>query len=124
MLGSIIVFYLMGYEAPAIAILSGLSGSESWEYVINSLFKIFTDPVFLGAIGFTAFTTLITSSGNYAVHYIVPIMLLVILANVFFLPTSFIMDAELPVEIKTIAMVYLNSLLMLGAVEFVRGGSI
>lgn len=125
-LGSIIVFYLMGYEAPAVKVLTSMSedGGNPWQTVINELGRVLTDPAFLGTLGLVGFTTLILSPNNYSVGFIIPILFLIVLSNIFVLPTSFITDAQLPGEIKTLALLYLNGLLTLGAIEFVRGGGL
>ena len=120
--GTMLVLYLMGYQAPIIAILSQ-SGNVGWEFIINQMLAIFTNPAFLLALGVSGVSAFL-SGGNYSVQFVFPIMLLVILANLFFLPTSYLMEAQIPVEIKTIITAWLNMLLTLGAVEFVRGGSL
>lgn len=122
--GSMLIFYLLGYTAPVIYLLSNMGGeSTAWEFVINQMLKIFTDPTFLTIIGVSAVATILTS-GNYSVMFVFPIMLLYIIANVFFLPTSFILESQIPLEIKTIFLAYFNLLLYLGAIQFVRGGSL
>jgi len=120
--GTMIVFYLMGYEAPVLAILSQ-SGDIGWDFIINQMLSIFTNPAFLVALGVSGVSAFL-SSGNYSVTFVFPIMLLIILSNIFFLPTSYLMEAQLPMEIKTLITAWFNLLLTLGAVEFVRGGSL
>ena len=120
--GTMTVLYLMGYQAPLIAILTR-SGEIGWEFIINKMLAIFTDPAFLFALGVSGVSAFL-SSGNQSVLFVFPIMLLVIMANIFFLPTSYLMEAQVPVEVKTIITAWLNMLLVLGAIEFVRGGTL
>jgi len=120
--GTMVVLYLMGYQAPLVAVLTK-SGNIGWNFIINKMLAIFTDPAFLVALGVSGVSAYLFS-GNQSVMFVFPIMLLVIIANIFFMPTSYLMEAQIPVEIKTIVTAWLNMMLVLGAIEFVRGGTL
>ncbi|HID09494.1 TPA: hypothetical protein EYP13_04650, partial [Candidatus Micrarchaeota archaeon] len=95
--GTMVVFYLLGYEAPILYVLAQ-SEEGGWD-IIGEMLNIFTDERFLAAIGFSTVVAFL-ASGNYSVTFIVPIALLLIIANIFILPTSYILDAQLPEELK------------------------
>jgi len=113
----------MGYQPPIIALLSKTGGQDSWDFIINQLLGIFTDPVFLASMGVAGVSAFLLG-GGYVVTYVFPILVLLVLANIFVFPISYIWQATLPTEIQTLVTAWFNFLLILGAVEFVRGGSL
>ena len=91
--------------------------------LINSLYAIFTNPLFLAAIGVSAVTTFLLGGGAFSVFFIIPLIMISLFANIFIIPSSFLFDQTLPPEMQLIIAVFFNLFLMLTILEFVRGGS-
>ena len=120
--GISIGLYLMGYTSPFMAMFNNIGQDTNIaEAILNSLLAIFTNPIFLAGLGISAVASFITG-GSYSVMYLFPIVMLVAFANYFVLPTSFILQADFPLELKLIINTFLNLFMVLAIIEFVRGG--
>jgi len=119
--GISVVLYLVGYTSPFMTFVQNASNGDVFTSLLNSFINIFTNPIFLTSLGLSAVASFITG-GNYNVVYLFPILMLVVLANYFVLPTSFLNATEIPSQLKLIISTFLNLFLVLSVVEFVRGG--
>ncbi len=118
--------YLIGYQPMAFEVFAQNVGtSESVaQSIINGIFSIFTNPAFLLAIGITAVAGFLLGGSGFSVVFIVPLFMLMIIANMFILPTSFFFDATLDPLTKNIIGIMINLFLVLTIIGFVRGGEI
>ena len=119
--GISVFLYLVGYTSPFMTFVQNASNGDVFTSLLNSFINIFTNPIFLTSLGLSAVASFITG-GNYNVVYLFPILMLVVLANYFVLPTSFLNATEIPSQLKLIISTFLNLFLVLSVVEFVRGG--
>ena len=120
--GISLVFYLMGYKPMAFQTLSGqFEGKSAGSWILNQLYSIFSNPIFLSALGISAVTSFIMASGNFSVMYVIPIVLLVTFSNIFILPSSFLFDQAVPMVLRMIIGTFLNLLMFLAIIDFVRG---
>lgn len=121
--GISIAFYLAGYQPLMWDMLSetvGTSGSIA-QTIINSIYSIFTNPLFLAALGISAITSYLLSGSNFSVFFIIPLLMLVVFANIFILPSSYLFDTTLPTFVRGVIAVFFN-IFMLGAIlQFVGG---
>jgi len=129
--GISIAMYFAGYpplifqlfQCPAATTLSQCQGVQNnfSGGIINQIFALITNPAFLISIGLASFVPFLTG-GNFSVLYVIPIAILFAMANFLILPTSFLLQVSMPVELKFILLGFMNLWLMLIAVEFIRGG--
>jgi hypothetical protein len=105
--------------------LTGSVGSTTTIGVsfISQLMSIFTNPIFLAALGLAAVTSFIVGGGNFSVFFLFPILMLAIFANMFILPSNYMFDTSLPIFARALIGVFMNLILMLAIVNFVRGGT-
>lgn len=135
MFGLVAVLFLMGFSPPFFAQTIGGSGqivSEPGSFDIGSImmtaiFSVFEtlvdDPVWgiVGSvIGIVSMAVIVKLGGQYVIAYIIPLIFLVLFANIFVFPTSSI-GTDLPTELSLITFSFLNLFLILSYLEFVRG---
>lgn len=90
--------------------------------IINALSSVFTNPALLIAIPGSIITGLILG-GTFAMMFAIPFMIGMVLINIFLLPTQLVLGTSgMPWEISLIIGGFLNILLILTIVSFVRGG--
>jgi hypothetical protein len=89
--------------------------------IINSLLSLLTNPGFLLGAGVALFVPFLIG-GSFSVYYVIPILMISVLGNFLLLPTDFILQTTLPAEIQMIMLGFMNLLLLLTVIEFVRGG--
>lgn len=87
----------------------------------NILTSIVTNPLVLGLAGIGIVSGILLG-GTFAVVYVIPILILFAITNFVLLPTDFLLNSVLPWEIKAIILGFLNLMLLLTIVSFVRGG--
>jgi hypothetical protein len=132
LLGVSIILYLMGHCSPAMVIgqmcepvenlISSVGIDEPGSLsIINSIKNIFTDPLFLGIAGVTTIIAFVLSGVNFSVTYIIPLFIMVVLIGFFILPISFIFSTDMDPVIKVIVGLFLNTMLVLSIVQFIRG---
>jgi hypothetical protein len=119
--GISIGLYLSGYTSPLLQIATTTNADISVA-LLNSFLGIFTNVTFLAILGATAVASYLTSGGNMSITYLFPIFLIMALMNFFILPTSFILALELDPFIKILVAGFLNLMLGLAMVEFIRSG--
>lgn len=121
--GISIALYLVGYTSPFVKMM-GEVGIENVTFnsVINGIWAIFSNPVFLASLGIAAIGSLLLIGGSgQSTLFIVPIIILMAFANYFILPTGEILASNLPTIIKFITNTFLNLFLMSTIIEFVAG---
>ena|SRR3990167_5528803 len=132
MMGISIAFWFFGYPPAAYSLLtqSGIN-IETGEAVpiadtmINGIRNLFSDPLFLAAIGIPlVLSVFIGGSGGQSVYFVIPLLMLTVFMNIFIFPTSFIFNQDMPVILRAIFNLFLNSMLMMSIIEFIRGGNI
>jgi hypothetical protein len=119
--GMSVCLYLVGYTSPLLQLATTTEGDISIA-LLNSFIAIFTNPVFLGILGATSVASYLTAGGNTSITYLFPIFLIMAMMNFFILPTSFILALELDPFIKILVAGFLNLMLGLAMVEFIRSG--
>lgn len=123
--GISVMFYFIGYQPAAFVALSSGIGNDSdvGQTLLNSLYNIFTNPLFLTALGVSVVTSFVLQGGNEAALFIIPAIIFSIIMNLFILPTTYLFDPTVPEIMRLIIGTFLNLFLGLAIVEFVRGGS-
>ena len=123
--GLSIALYLVGYESPFLELVDNL-GTEDTVLTgfSQSILGLLTNPIFLLGIGITAISSFLTTSGYGSASFLGAIMLVYFALNYFVLPTSFLFDMNLPLTLRAVFFVILNTISLLGGLEFVRGGQI
>lgn len=118
------IFYLMGYQPIIFTTLAGEVGTDQpiAQTLINNFFNIFSNPLFLTALGITAVASFLLSSANFSVFFIVPIIMLSVFANIFILPSSYLFDPNLPDFLKLFIGIFFNLFMMMAVINFIRGG--
>lgn len=90
--------------------------------VITDIINVLKEnPIATGLIGATIISSLLLG-GTFIVMYVVPILILVALSNFFLLPVDFIYSNAMPFEIRVIIFGFINLMLVLTIVGFIRGG--
>lgn len=112
--------YFVGYTSPLLQ-LATTTNEDISIALLNSFIGIFTNVTFLAILGATSVASYLTSGGNFSVTYLFPIFLIMAMLNFFILPTSFILAMELDPVIKIIVAGFMNLLLGMAMVEFIRG---
>lgn len=122
--GVAIAFYLGGYQPLVFQSFDDEIGSDQTlgESFINSLGAIFTDPTLLAVLGITAVSSFVLGGSQFSAVFIIPVFMLTVFANMFILPSTFFFDPSLPFFIKAVIGLFMNMLLMLAIVNFVKGG--
>ena len=122
--------YFMGFSPPLLGLMGEVGVSTSGtgvpmaETLINSLFSIFTNPTVLTALAVTAIAGFLTSGTNgQNIMFLVPIMIIVVGLDLFVLPMNFILSSDVPLEIGFVLFTFLNLMMMLTIMEFVRGSA-
>jgi hypothetical protein len=120
--GISVSLYLLGYT-PVFMALAGQVGTSQpiTATLFNSLIAIFTNPIFLIGLAVAGLTGFL-SGGNFSVIYVIPLLMIISIANIFVLPTSYLLMLDIPLVIQLIINTLLNTMLMLSIVEFIRGG--
>jgi len=60
--------------------------------------------------------------GSFIVNFLAPVVILLSVSNIFLLPTEFFFDNVIPFEIRLIIFGFLQLLLFLSIITFIRGG--
>lgn len=87
----------------------------------NILQSIVNNPAILGVAALSIITPILIG-GSFAVMYLIPILILFAVSNFLLLPTDFLLSTAMPTEIKLIIMGFMNLLLLLTIITFIRGG--
>lgn len=136
--GIILALYLAGYQSPFLSFVTTRLQEEGANFsfqdvgeifngFINAIVQSFTDnPVGFGIVGIIIGGIAIASliSGGYGAIFIISLFLIMIFANIFILPISFIFEeaswgnAEV---LKMILATFLNLLLIMSIITFSTG---
>jgi hypothetical protein len=122
--GISLALYLFGFTSPAMeAFITATGEGEVASGLMNAMLAIFTRPEFLALIGAAAVVAFVSGSSGDMIAYAFPIFMLIVFANFFILPTSFILSASIDSFSKIVVAGFLNLLLGLAIMEFVRSGN-
>lgn len=121
--GISLVFYLGGYQALMWNALSNEVGTDQTigESFLNSLGDIFSNPTLLAILGVSAVTSFLLGGASFSAVFIIPLFILGVLANVFIIPSTLFFDPSVGF-IGTALGLFMNILLMLAIVNFMKGG--
>ena len=89
---------------------------------LNSIIDMILNNPMTALLGAVAIVTAVLIGGSFVVIYLIPALLLMVAANFFLLPTSFLFTDALPFEIRVIVLGFLNLMLIMTIITFVRGG--
>ena len=137
MFGLVVVLFLMGFAPPFFNQPEAIGGSgqlvtepgnfDLGTMMMTAVFSVFQtlmeSPIWglIGiAVGIISMYVIVKLGGQYVIAYIVPLILLILFANIFVFPTSSI-GSDLPSELGLITFAFLNLFLILSYLEFVRG---
>lgn len=137
LLGLAIGMYLMGYSSIAMQYFSQniiVDGSQDVtmeeQFTIDKFLTDLKDailsPFGLAALALIGIGSLVSLGGvGYAsqsiLTYLIPILLLFFIANIFFFPLPSLEAENLPMEIGLLVMVIYNALLILMILDFISG---
>lgn len=143
MFGMVVVFYLMGFQSPYLASQHATAGGGTeatniytptgigtnilnWiQGAINALFTSTEQNPILAVIGTVvtifAFYILSKVGGQFALTYIIPVLILALFLNIFVFPTSTLQGGDIIAPFDIIVFGLMNLFLILSVVEFVRG---
>ena len=127
--GISVALYLAGFHGALFTMMNCSSTATSctpqalgWGILGQIMTAIMSNPIMsiVGAAGLLITGYLL--GGNFIVLYVVPIILLETVANFILLPTDFIFSQSFPPEISLIILGFMNILLLLTIITFIRGG--
>lgn len=118
-----LVFYLGGYQPLIWTALTDEVGSDQGigEAFLNSLGDIFSNPTLLAILGVAAISSFLIGGAQFSAVFIIPLFILGVFANIFIIPSAFFFDNSLGF-IGTALGLFMNLLLMLAMVNFMKGG--
>lgn len=126
-----LVGYWLGYQPIGISALQDLynrQGTGPLDYVdvLRSIGTAMLDPNGpIGVLGIAALTGIaVALISGYAGLYVLPLLMLVVVLNIFIIPTSYIVSPLIPDLIKIPILVFLNLVIGLMLVQFIRGGGV
>ena len=122
-----LVFYFLGYPPGIITVLSSTytnaNGTIDITTLLKSLFDGITTPAGLTALGISAVAAVVlTFLSGFGAIYIIPIFIFIVVVNVFAFPISDIITSTTPDIIRIPLLLFFNTLLILSAITFIRGG--
>ena len=123
MLGISIALYFFGYQSPFLAIVSAVGADAPFTDIANMLINAVLNPAFLIPTLTASVITSLAVGGRDFYVYLIPILSVFVMFNIFILPISYIYEAGFPAEISMMINAILNTFLVLGVIAFVRGGS-
>ena len=131
-----IVFYLFGYTSLAgyyINTIRDFTNSSSATPVLNihdtvkyigaTILNPDSIPLLFGIVTGGVAISVVALITGFSAMYLVPLIVVLLLSNIIFLPISFIFDPTMPFFLKLILMMIFNLLTALTAVQVIgRGG--
>lgn len=120
-----VVFMLMGYHGAMWDVLTSSFMPDGTptpisDLIINAIFQVFLDPRLLAIIVGGSITAFLLGGSNFSVMFLIPLLIIEAVMNYFILPTSLLFDASAGL-LGIGVWLFLNILLMLAIIEFVRG---
>lgn len=119
--GISITLYFLGYTSPFLAVVSATDGTMA-QNLLNAMIGIFTNPVFLAIIGVSTVTGIFSFGRDFTASFLIPMLLLQVMLNFFVLPTNFITDMSMNPILQLLIGAFLNMMLAMAMLEFVRSG--
>lgn len=120
------MLYLFGF-APLVFTNTILTqNSENvGNFLIQGFLNVMTNKDFLILMGIMIISSIFAGSSiaGFSALFFIPILLLTVVLNIFIFPTNIILSSDIPFPLGHIIIVFINILLMLSIIEFVRGGS-
>ena len=122
-----LVFYFLGYPPGIINVLNtsymNANGTLDITNLLKSLFDGITTPAGLTALGVSAVAAVVlTFLSGFGAIYIIPIFIIIVVLNIFAFPVSSIITPDTPDMIRIPLLLFFNTLLLLTAITFIRGG--
>lgn len=126
LLGFIIALWLFGFSSPAIAILGqSMSAGDIFNSFAGNMIATFTEhldiTITMIGIGFLAGLAGGSYAGGSLFTFLIPVMLLFVVMNIFVFPISDISAGGIFTPVSTLLAVVLNVFLMLAVLEFASG---
>jgi hypothetical protein len=125
--GISLALYFIGYQSALFQILDcspptcNPSDQTAIDFLNRILTAITTNPAVLGLLGVSLVAPILLG-GSFAVMYVIPVILILVASNFLLLPTSFLFDTAMPDPIKLIIIGFMEIMLLLTIMTFVRGG--
>jgi hypothetical protein len=116
------MFYVADYQPVGLIMLNQQTLNLSPASIINMFLNMFNNPIFLSALVIAPVAALAGGAGSFSVIFIIPIIILTIVAQLFILPSSYILDPTMPDVLKILVSTFFNIFMALTIVSFVRGG--
>ena len=121
----VIVLNLLGFQSMSSSFIAAMGGGASATDLITSLFQDFLSAKSAGALLGGAFTTLLTFSAlallGFSSMYAIPLALGILLFMYFLFPYGLLFEMAFA-PWNWIFFLIFNTLLILGLVDFTRGG--
>lgn len=127
--GISIAMFFIGYkpllfgllQCPTGAVICDPNQNYGYDVLNNILQSIVSNPAIVGVAGLSILTSVLLG-GSFAVMYLIPILILFAVSNFLLLPTDFLLSTAMPMEIKIIILGFMNLMLLLTIITFIRGG--
>lgn len=128
--GVTIALWLAGFQSPLFALMgcpdvpgtSCATNPDLVTTVVNSIVSSLSNPSVLIAIPIAIITSLVLG-GSFALMFVIPLLIGMVLINMFLFPTQLVLGmGGMPWELNLIIGGFLNLLLVLTIISFVRGG--
>ena len=122
-----LVFYFLGYPPGIINVLNtsymNANGTLDITNLLKSLFDGITTPAGLTALGVSAVAAVVLAFlSGFGAIYIIPIFIIIVVFNIFAFPVSSVITSDTPDIIRVPLLLFFNTLLLLTAITFIRGG--
>lgn len=120
-----VMFYFLGYPTLLVNfLLPNQGGFLDLSTLLRSLFDSITTPSGLAALGISvAAAAVLTFLSGFGAIYIIPLFILIAIANFFLFPISFLLSQSLPAPAELVLQVFFNVIQILAVIDFIRGGS-
>lgn len=97
------------------------SKSLAEDFITDIINAIANNPIVLGLLGISIVSSILIG-GTFIVVFAVPAIMLLVAANFYLLPTDFMYNEALPFEIRLIFFGFMNLMLIMIIITFIRGG--
>lgn len=103
-----------------------LSSPDIGQLMINAIMSVFTNPIYLTAIGTAAVVGFIIGGSSFAIFFIVPAIMISIISRIFINPTSYLyaLTSGIPYPGNLIVILFFMIMLILAIISFVKGGDV
>ncbi len=101
-----------------------LIGANFGEALFNGIIAVIANPLVIVPLALTAFVGILTG-GSFGLIYIIPILILSLLINIFVLPAGFFISSlatsGLPFQLGYVIIMFFNTFMMMSIIGFIRG---